>query len=67
MGFSGREQAFCRGVAFAVGKLPAHIVDYFIWCLKAKGGRIADIQFQDMHACVFHTLCFVYYWSSYVI
>ena len=42
-GFPGGKQTPGVGVAFTLRQLLAHIVDHFVRCLEAKGGRIADV------------------------
>ena len=67
MAFLAENRPLCGRITFAVGKLPAHVVDHFVRGFKAKGRRIADVQLQDLHPCVFHSFGFVYHRSPYVV
>ena len=53
------EQAVAVGIAFAVGKLTAHVQDHLVDGAEAEGGRVTDIELEYVGTHLLHTVRFV--------
>ena len=65
--FPGGEESLRVGVAFALGKLTAHIVYHFVGCLETKGGGVTDVQLQYLGTFFFHTGGFFHHRTTNVV
>jgi hypothetical protein len=62
-----RENTFGIGITLGIAHIEDNILYDLIGSVQSKGGRVADIQFENMVAFFFQTFGFIHYGTSDII